>query len=154
RSDFQHQPALALLRQDDVLDVAAIQAAKLSRRPAPKLDENGNRGYEHNGARRKAGRNKRRQDAGWRHCLTILACTAAGAGTRVAAGPPASTAPECSGCGAHIYKRLSVRTPVCTTCGLIFDRDLHAARTSHWRGQRLRGLPAVAGGVNREPVGL
>jgi hypothetical protein len=39
----------------------------------------------------------------------------------------------------------SVRTRIYTTCGLVRDRDLHAARTSHWRGQRLRGVPTLGG---------
>jgi len=41
RRDFPHQTALALVRQDEVIDVEAIQPANLSRRPAPKQDENG-----------------------------------------------------------------------------------------------------------------
>ena len=71
RSDFHHKTALALVREYDVISVEAIQAANLSRRPAPKQDENG--GYEQNGAARKAGLNKSIQDAGWRHFLSILA---------------------------------------------------------------------------------
>jgi putative transposase len=84
----------------------------------------------------------------------MLACKAACAGKRVEAVNPASTAQECSGCGTRIWKSLSVRTHVCTTCGRILDRDEHAAKTLQWRGQRLRGLPALAGGMNREPGGL
>jgi transposase len=53
-----------------------------------------------------------------------------------------------------VYKSLSVRTHVCTNCGLILDRDENAALNILWRGQRLRGVPAVAGALNREPVGL
>ena len=34
------------------------------------------------------------------------------------------------------------------------DRDENAARNIQWRGQRLRGLAAVAAGANREPVAL
>src|SRR5262249_7025110 len=64
RCDFQHKTALALIRQHDVISVEAIQAANLSRRPEPKLDGNG--GYLHNGASRKAGLNKSIHDAGWR----------------------------------------------------------------------------------------
>src|SRR5262249_54064203 len=116
--------------------------------------ENGNGGYEHNGASRKAGLNKSMHDAGWRSFLTILAFKAACAGKQVEAVNPAYTSQECSGCGARIQKSLSVRIHVCTTCGLILDRDENAARNIQWLGQRLRGVPAVAGGMNREPVGL
>ena len=63
RSDFHHKTALALVRQYDVIYVEAIQAANLSRRPAPKPDGAG--GYGHNGASRKAGLNKSIHDASW-----------------------------------------------------------------------------------------
>jgi hypothetical protein len=36
----------------------------------------------------------------------------------------------------------------------MLDRDLNAAKNIHWRGQRLRGLPALAEAVNREPIAL
>jgi putative transposase len=152
RSDFHHKTALALVRQYDVLYVEALQPANLSRRPAPKQDENGT--YEHNGASRKAGLNKSIHDAGWRHFLWILAYTAACAGKRVEAVNPAYTSQECSGCGARIHKTLSVRTHVCTTCGLILDRDLNAAKNIQWRGQRLRGLVGMPARMNREPAAL
>jgi putative transposase len=150
RNDFHHKVALALVRAYDTIYVEAIQPANLSRRPAPKQDGNGN--YEHNGASQKAGLNKSIQDAGWSHFLSILAYTAACAGKRVEAVNPAYTSQDCSGCGARIHKSLSVRTHVCTNCGLVLDRDLNAAKNIQWRGQRLRGLPALAGGMNREPA--
>jgi putative transposase len=152
RSDFHHKTALDLVRQYDVIYVEAIQPAKLSRRPAPKQDEHGT--YVHNGASQKAGLNKSIQDAGWRHFLTILTFKAACAGKRVEAVSPAYTSQECSGCGERIQISLSVRTHVCTNCGLILDRDLNAARNIVWRGQRLRGVAGMPAAVNREPVGL
>jgi putative transposase len=152
RCDFHHQTALALVPTYDTIYVEAIQPAKLSRRPAPKLDEKGT--YEHNGASRKAGLNKSIEDAGWHQFLSLLACKAACAGKRVEAVPPASTTQDCSGCGERIDTSLSVRTHVCTNCGLILDRDENAAKNIQWRGQRLRGVPALAGAMNREPVGL
>ena len=155
RRDFHHKTALALVRAYDVIYVEAIQPANLSRRPEPKPDENGQIGtYEHTGASRKAGLNKSIHDAGWRAFLTILACKAACAGKRVEAVNPAYTSQDCSGGGARIQKSLSVRTHVCTNCGLRLDRDANAAKNIQWRGQRLRGVPAVAGALNREPVGL
>jgi putative transposase len=148
RRDFHHKTALDLVRQYDVIYVEAIQPANLSRRPAPKQDEHGT--YVHTGASRKAGLNKSILDAGWRHFLSILAFKAACAGKRVDVVNPAYTSQDCSGCGERIQISLSVRTHVCTNCGLILDRDENAARTIFWRGQRLRGLA----GMNREPVGL
>ncbi len=152
RSDFHHKTAPALVHRYDTIDVEAIQAAHLSRRPAPVPDGHG--GYLPNGAGRKAGLNKSLHDAGWGHFLSILAYTAACAGKRVGAVPPAYTSQDCSGCGTRVPKSLSVRTHVCPTCGLVLDRDANAARNIQWHGQRLRGVPAVAGAMNREPVGL
>jgi putative transposase len=152
RTDFHHKTALALVRQYDTISHEAIQPANLSRRPAPVPDENG--GYLHNGAAQKAGLNKSIHDVGWSCFLSILACKAAWAGKRVEAVNPAYTSQDCSGCGERIEKSLSVRTHVCTNCGLIVDRDENAARNIQWRGQRLRGVPALAGALNREPAGL
>ena len=152
RTDFHHKTALALVRTYDVISVEAIQAANLSRRPAPTQDEHGT--YLHNGASRKAGLNKSIRDAGWRHFLSILACKAACAGKHVEAVNPAYTSQDCSGCGERTQISLSVRTHVCTHCGLILDRDENAARNIQWLGQSLRGVPALAGALNREPVGL
>jgi putative transposase len=67
---------------------------------------------------------------------------------------PAYTSQDCSGCGERIHKSLSVRTHVCTNCGLILDRDANAARNILWLGQSLRGLAGMPAGMNREPVGL
>ncbi len=152
RTDFHHKTALALVRQYDSIYHEAIQPANLSRRPAPVPDGNG--GYLHNGATAKAGLNKSIHDAGWGHFLSILAFKAACAGKRVEAVPPAYTSQDCSGCGERTQKSLSVRTHVCTNCGLMMDRDKNAARNIQWRGQRLRGVPTMAGAMNREPVGL
>ena len=126
--------------------------ANLSRRPEPNPDGNG--GSAHNGASRKAGLNKSIQDAGWRQFLSILAYKAACAGKRVEAVNPAYTSQDCSGCGKRMQLSLSVRTHVCTNCGLIVDRDLNAARNIFWRGQRLRGLAGLPAGMNREPAAL
>jgi putative transposase len=152
RQDFHHKTALDLVRAYDTIDVEAIQPSNLSRRPAPKQDENGI--YVYNGASQKAGLNKSIHDAGWRHFLSILAYQAACAGKRVEAVPPAYTSQDCSGCGKRMQIALSVRTHVCTHCGLVLDRDENAARNILWRGQRLRGVAGVPAAMNREPVGL
>ncbi len=152
RGDFQHKTALALVRAYDTIDVEALQSTNLSRRPAPLSDRKG--GSRRTGASAKAGLNKSIHDAGWGHFLSILTFKAACAGKRVEAVNPAYTSQDCSGCGERIHKSLSVRTHVCTHCGLVMDRDENAARNIQWRGQRLRGVPALAGAMNREPVGL
>jgi IS605 OrfB family transposase len=125
RSDFHHKTALSLVRAYDVIYLEDLQIRNLSRRPAPKPD--GNSGYEHNGASRKAGLNKSIQDAGWYAFRRILTCKAAWAGKRVEAIPPKNTTQACSGCGEIVQKSLSIRTHICTNCGLILDRDENAA---------------------------
>jgi putative transposase len=152
RQDFHHKTALVLVRAYDTIYVEAIQPANLSRRPAPQQDEHGT--YLHNGASRKAGLNTSIQDAGWRQFLTILAYKAACAGKRVEAVNPAYTTQDCSGCGKRTPISLSVRTRVCTRCGLILDRDENAPRNILWLGQSLRGLAGMPAGMNREPDGL
>jgi putative transposase len=158
RSDFHHKTALALVRQYDTIYVEAIQPANLSRRPAPQQDEHVT--YVHNGASRKADLNTSIHDAGWRPLLSIRAYTAACAGKRVEAVPPAYTSQECSNvladgtiCGERIAKTLSVRTHSCPHCGYVADRDLNAARNIQWLGKRLRGLAGMPAGRNREPAG-
>jgi putative transposase len=160
RSDLYHKTALALVRRYNMIYYEAIQPAKLSRRPAPIADPDGTGGYVPTGASRKAGLNKSIQDAGWSAFLSILDYTAACAGKRAEAVDPAFTTQDCSNArpdgtirGERVSKSLSVRTHVCPRCGGILDRDLNPAKNIHWRGQRLRGVPAVAGALNREPVG-
>ena len=41
--------------------------------------------------------------------------------------PPHYTSQACSGCG-KVRKSLSMRTHICPHCGLVLDRDHHAAR--------------------------
>jgi len=152
RNDFHHKTALDLVRRYDTIYLEDLQIANMSRRPIPKPDGNG--GYEHNGACAKAGLNKSINDAGWAQFRTILEGKAACAGRRVVAVPPAYTSQDCSACGARVEKSLSVRTHVCTSCGLILDRDENAAKNIQWLGQSLRRVPAVAGAMKREPAGL
>lgn len=127
RSDFHHKTALSLVREYDVIYLEDLQIRNLIRRPKAKPDGNGNGGYAHNGASRKAGLNKSINDAGWYTFRRILTCKAEWAGKRVEAIPPAFTTQDCSGCGERIFKSLSVRTHVCTNCGLMLDRDENAA---------------------------
>jgi putative transposase len=141
RSDFHHKTALALVREYDVIYLEDLQNRNMSRRPAPIPDGNG--GYEHKGASRKAGLNKSIHDAGWYAFRRILACKAEWAGKRVEAIPPKNTTQDCSGCGERIYKSLSVRTHVCPTCGLVLDRDENAALNILWAGQARQALTWV-----------
>jgi putative transposase len=152
RRDFHHTTALYLVRTYDTMYLEDLQVHNMSRRPESKPDGDG--AYLHNGASAKAGLNTSIQDAGWYAFRIILACKAAWAGKRVEVVPPAYTSQDCSGCGVRIHKSLSVRTHVCTTCGLIMDRDENAARNIQWAGQALRGLAGLPAGMNREAPSL
>jgi putative transposase len=121
RADFQHKTALKLLRDYDTIYLEDLQVANMVR--------------NHRLA-------KSISDAGWAQFRSILAATAACAGRRVVAVPPAYTSQECSGCGERVPKSLSMRTHVCTSCGLVLDRDENAARNLQWAGQALRGVVA------------
>jgi putative transposase len=92
--------------------------------------------------------------AGWSAFLSMLTFKAACAGKRVVAGDPAFTSQTCSGCGVVVQQGLSVRWHACPDCGTSLHRDHNAAKTIHWRGQRLRGLAGAPAGVHREPAGL
>jgi putative transposase len=119
RSDFQHKTALRLLRQYDTIYLEDLRVANMVR--------------NHH-------LSKSISDAGWAQFRTILEAKAVYAGRRVIAVPSAYTSQDCSGCGTRVPKSLSVRTHVCTNCGLILDRDENAARNIQWAGQALRGL--------------
>ena len=121
REDFHHQTALALLRQYDTIYLEDLQVANMVR--------------NHHLA-------KSISDAGWAAFRSILEGKAAYAGRRVIAIPAQYTSQDCSGCGERIPKSLSVRTHVCTSCGLVLDRDENAARNIQWAGQALRGVVA------------
>jgi len=119
RADFQHKTALKLLRQYDTIYLEDLQVANMVR--------------NHHLA-------KSISDAGWAQFRAILEAKAACARRRVVAVPAKYTSQDCSGCGTRIPKSLSVRTHVCTSCGLVLDRDENAARNIQWAGQALRGL--------------
>ena len=121
RADFHHKTALKLLRQYGTIYLEDLQVANLVR----------NRHLA-----------KSIADVAWAQFRTILSHKAACAGRSVVAVPPAYTSQDCSGCGTRVPKALSVRTHVCTSCGLVLDRDENAARNIQWAGQALRGVVA------------
>jgi putative transposase len=133
RTDYHHKTALTLVRQYDTIYHEDLQVRNMVQ--------------NHHLA-------KSISDAGWGAFLSILSFKAANAGRTVIAVDPAFTSQACSGCGVIVQKGLSVRWHTCPDCGTSLHRDHNAARNIQWRGQRLRGVPALAGALNREPVGL
>jgi putative transposase len=67
-------------------------------------------------------------DASWSAFLGMLEDKAARAGHHVIRVPARFTTQKCRRCGEHVQKSLSVRTHICPSCGLVEDRDVHAAK--------------------------
>jgi putative transposase len=65
-------------------------------------------------------------DASWYQFRKWLECFGAKFGRITVAVNPAYTSQECSKCGTHVKKSLSMRTHVCQ-CGFVLDRDWNAA---------------------------
>jgi putative transposase len=138
RADFHHKTALALLDANETIYNETIYLEDLQVRNLVRNQTLA----------------KSISDAGWAQLRTILAAKAACAGRRVIVVNPVCTSQECSGCGTLVRKSLSVRTHVCTSCGLVLDRDVNAARKIQRAGQALRGLAGVPAGLNREAPSL
>jgi putative transposase len=133
RQDFHHKTAIALVRQYDVIYIEDLRVRNMVR--------------NHHLAKSIA-------DAGWSQFRTTLEYKAACAGKQVIVVEPAYTSQDCSGCGERIQKTLSVRTHVCTICGLVLDRDENAALNILRVGQALRGVVGMPATLKRESVGL
>jgi putative transposase len=121
RQDFHYKTALALVRENDTIYHENLQPANMVK--------------NHHLA-------KSISDAGWGAFLSILAYKAAWAGRRIIAVNPAYTSQTCSGCGALVYKGLSVRWHSCPDCGTSLRRDHNAAKNIVRAGQALRGAVA------------
>lgn len=66
-------------------------------------------------------------DASWGRFLSWLAYYGHVHNIPVIAVEPAFTSQDCSACGTRVKKALSVRTHICSGCGLVLDRDHNAA---------------------------
>jgi putative transposase len=67
-------------------------------------------------------------DTSWSAFLAILTDKAERAGHQVVRVPAHFTSQRCHRCGAYVQKSLSVRTHICSACGLVEDRDVNAAK--------------------------
>jgi len=127
RQDFHQKTALALVQHYDTIYLEDLNVANLVQ--------------NHHLA-------KSISDAGWAQFRAILDGKAVYAGRRVVAVNPAYTSQECSGCGMLVRKSLSVRTHVCTSCGLVLDRDENAAINIQRAGQALQGAVTLVAVTN------
>jgi putative transposase len=66
-------------------------------------------------------------DAGWGIFLRWVNYYGSLHAIPVIAVAPQWTSQECSDCGAIVKKSLSMRTHICTRCGVVLDRDHNAA---------------------------
>src|SRR5579883_2294561 len=66
-------------------------------------------------------------DASWGRFLSWLTYYGQVHDVPVIAVEPAFTSQDCSACGTRVKKSLSVRTHICSGCGLVLDRDHNAA---------------------------
>lgn len=126
RRDHAHKTALVLVRDNDLIVHEALRIANMTRRPKPKLAEDGT--YEPNGAAAKGGLNRSVQDAGWGVFLDVLHAKAESAGRVVIEVDPAYTSQRCSPCG-HVSAGNRVTQAVfrCQSCGYEAHADVNAA---------------------------
>jgi putative transposase len=133
RQDFHHKAARQLVSTYETIVFEDLSTHNMVRRPKPKQDENGR--YLPNGASAKSGLNKSIQDAGWASFIELVEHKAEWAGVTVYKVNPNKTSQLCSACGqTGEHKGLSIRTHVCTFCGVVLDRDHNAAINIRDRG--------------------
>jgi putative transposase len=124
RRDFLHKASHALVNSYGLIVFEELQPTNMSKRPKPKLDEQGN--YIPHGASAKGGLNKSINDAGWGMFQQFCTYKAANAGRSVLLVNPEHTSQICSGCGTVKKKTLEERWHSCE-CGVELDRDHNAA---------------------------
>jgi len=88
-------------------------------------------------------------DASWGRFLSWLTYYGQVHAIPVIAVEPAFTSQDCSACGTRVKKSLSVRTHICSGCGLVLDRDHNAAinileKAYRTGGQSATGTPSRA----------
>jgi putative transposase len=126
RRDFHHKEARILVETFETIVFEDLSMHHMVKRPKVKQDENGT--YLHNGASKKAGLNKSILDAGWASFIELVKHKAEWAGVTVMQVDPKKTSQICSACGKEgEHKDLSVRTHVCIYCAVVLDRDHNAA---------------------------
>lgn len=117
RRDFHHKTALGIVRRFDRIAVEDLRVTGLARGRLA----------------------KQVQDAAWASFTRILESKAECAGREFVRVGPRGTSQRCSGCGAVVPKKLSVRVHDCPSCGLRLDRDENAARNIERLGHSRRG---------------
>jgi putative transposase len=106
REDFARKTASTLISSHDLIAYEHLQIANLvkNRKLAKSIS-----------------------DASWGRFLSWLTYYGQIHNIPVIAVEPAFTSQECSACGTRVKKSLSVRTHICSGCGIVLDRDHNAA---------------------------
>lgn len=139
RADHLHKTALRLIRDNQAVYVEDLNAAGMSKRPAPKPDPERPERFLPNGAAAKSGLNRSALDAGWATLIRLLGEKAGRYGrTVVKVGRWFPSSQLCSACGVKDGpKPLHVREWTCAACGVRHDRDLNAARNIRREGRKV-----------------
>ena len=131
RRDFHHKTARAFVDSCDAIALEDLNAAGMTRRPAPKPDPDWPEVLLPNQATAKAGLNKSILDAGWAQFAAILVAKAEEAERRVLFVNPARTSIDCHACGQQCT-RPRQDTVICPRCGP-HDADVNGARNIYAR---------------------
>lgn len=122
RRDFHHKVARELAERFRVVCVEDLAVAQLTRSAKGTVERPGRN------VAQKAGLNRAILDCGWAQFLGILEAKLEERGGVLVRVNPHGTSQACSGCGAHVPKRLAERWHDCPRCGLSVHRDTNAAR--------------------------
>jgi putative transposase len=126
RLDHAHKMALKLIRDHDLIACESLRVGNMTRRPTPRLAEDGTN--EPNGASAKAGLNRSILDAGWGVFLNVLRAKAEWAGRVVVEVDPRHTSQRCSQCGyIAAGNRVAQAQFRCLSCGHEAHADVNAA---------------------------
>jgi len=106
REDFARKQANALISSSDLIAYEDLQIRNLVK--------------NHHLA-------KSIHDAGWGTFLSWVKAYGVMHNVPIIAVAPQFTSQACSACGTMVKKSLSVRTHLCTSCGVVLDRDHNAA---------------------------
>jgi putative transposase len=122
REDFARKQANALITSHDLIAYEHLRIANLvkNRKLAKSIS-----------------------DASWGRFLSWLNYYGAIHAIPVIAVEPAFTSQDCSACGTRVKKSLSVRTHICTGCGLVIDRDYNATLNILAKAYRTGGQSAT-----------
>ncbi len=133
-----------LVRTHDLIVVEALEIRNMVRRPAPKPDGMG--GYEHNGARAKAGLNRGIHRQGWGQWGRRLREKAEASGVTAIETPTHFTSQTCRACGVIATEsRESQAAFHCVACGHQNHADRNAAENILARGLAFPALAQTPG---------